>query len=79
MFRTLDPEKEPRRSEAQRKGQRVPPEKPELAEAPLEEPYGKKSGSEPQRTHEEEVTHEKGRGEEARPEPEHHMPRPKSG
>ncbi|MDX6751071.1 hypothetical protein SH611_14725 [Geminicoccaceae bacterium 1502E] len=70
MFKPVKPEKEPKKAEAERKGQRVPPGNPDLAEAPLEEPYGKASGSEPQRTHGEEVTRQPGKGEEARPEPE---------
>lgn len=70
MIRPVRPEKEPRKAAAQRKGQRVPPEKPELAEAPLEEPYARQSGSEPQRTHGEEVTGDPARAEEARPEAE---------
>ena len=42
-----DPETEPRTHEAVRKGGTAPPGQPELKEAPVDEPYAKKSGSRP--------------------------------
>lgn len=44
---STDPESEPKTHEATRKGHVVPPDQPELKQAPLHEPYGKKSGSKP--------------------------------
>lgn len=46
-MKPTDPESQPRTHEASRKGHIVPPGQPELKDAPVNEPYGKKSGSEP--------------------------------
>jgi len=42
-----DPETQPRTHEAVKKGSVAPPGQPELKQAPLDEPYAKKSGSRP--------------------------------
>jgi hypothetical protein len=44
-----DPETQPKTHDAAKKGDVAPPGQPELKEAPLDEPYGKKSGSRPPR------------------------------
>ena len=48
-MKPADPETQPLTRKAMHKGQTVPPGQPELKEAPLDEPYGKKSGSKPPR------------------------------
>lgn len=52
-MKPADPETQPLTRKAMHKGHTVPPGQPELKEAPLDEPYGKKSGSEPKRVPEE--------------------------
>jgi hypothetical protein len=44
-----DPETQPKTHEAVKKGGVAPPAQPEPKQAPLHEPYGKKSGSHPPR------------------------------
>ncbi len=52
-MKPADPETQPLTRKAMHKGHTVPPGQPELKEAPLDEPYGKKSGSKPPRVPEE--------------------------
>ena len=46
-MKPADPETQPMTHKAMHKGHTVPPGQPELKDAPLHEPYGKKSGSKP--------------------------------
>jgi len=48
-MKPTNPETQPKTHEAAKKGGTAPPSQPELKDAPLDESYGKDSGSQPPR------------------------------